>query len=345
MTASTGGYVQWALEQAPNAEGGANAVSSNVFYLPCSSFEFDPKPSMLEYGDELRGFFARSPHGGAAMYAPEGSFDLRLYPATLGAILHALCGSCVTTAGNGVITDPDAVAVPVGAYKHVFAFKATDPPQTGQMIYSPPAGGFYKAHGVAVDECSFATADGSWQMAAKLLGLHHETIADPTLTPSYETALPWREGQMALTWLAGTATTKEFDWKVTNGLKAERQYTTASLYPDSMVYDANLPIVGGSIPKRSFDVDDWNALVNGTTFAAKLKMVHSTAFAPVGAVTYKHTLWVEMPACEYVGGKRDPIRNERRNEAVFEWEARWDTATAKWITITLVNATPAYASY
>ena len=173
------------------------------------------------------------------------------------------------------------------------------------------------------------------------MALFAQAISDPSLTPTYEAAGPFREGELALTWLSGSAITREFDWKVTNGLAAERQFTTNSRYPDSIVYDANLPVLSGTIPKRSFDADDWGALVAGTTFAAKLKYTHSAA----AAGTYKHQMWVEMPACQYVEGKQDAIQNQRRNEAEFSWEARYDTVTSKWATITLVNSTAAYATY
>jgi hypothetical protein len=317
-----------------------------VFYLPATQVDIDPKPVMLERDDELRGGFFAAPHSGVAEYAPEGTLDGRLYPADLGLLLYAACGGCVTTAGNGVITDPDSVAVPTGAYRHVFSWKTTEIPQTMQLIYVPPNGvPFRKAQGVGIDELAVKVAGGAQTYAAKLLALVAATISDPVLTPSYATALPWRSGEIALTWLSGSAITKDFDWSIKNGLAHERQLTTNSRYPDSIIYQQALPVVGGSIPKRSFDVDDWNALVNGTTFAAKIKCVHGTAFAPVGAETYKHTFWVEMPACEYVTGKQDAIKNERRTEATFDWQARYDTATSKWATITLVNATAAYATY
>jgi len=342
MMASAGGYIQAMLEQAPNAEGGVNTVSSNVFYLPGTTIDFDPKPTMLERNDELRGEFAALPHSGVAKYEPEGSLESRLYPATLGLILHAAVGSCVTTAGDGgSVKDPDDVSVPVGAHRHVFAWKTTETPQTLQLTYAPPSGGFKRAQGVGVDELAFTAADGAWRMAAKMLALIAAPIADPSLTPSYETPGPWREGELALSWLAGSATTKEFDFAIKNGLATERQFTIASRYPDSIVYESNLPVVSGSIPKRSFDTDDWNALVAGTTCAAKLKFTHSQ----MATGSYPHQLWVEMPACQYVSGKQDAVKNERRTEAEFAWEARYDTVTSDWCTVTLVNATAAYASY
>jgi hypothetical protein len=50
----------------------------------------------------------------------------------------------------------------------------------------------------------------------------------------------------------------------------------------------------------------------------------------------------DAPACQLVSGKQDPVKNERRTKASWDWEARYDTATSKWCTITVVNATPAY---
>lgn len=341
--ASAGGYIHAALEQAPNAEGGSNAVSSNVFYIPGTTIDMDPKPTMLERNDELRGEFAALPHSGVAKYEPEGSLEGRMYPATLGLLLHAAVGSCTTTAGDGgSVTDPDSVAVPVGSHRHVFAWKTSEVPQTMQLQFAPPNGSpFRKAQGVGVDELSFKAEDGAWTMNAKLLALVNAIISDPSLTPAYETPGPWREGELALTWLSGSATTKEFSFSIKNGLKVERQFTTSSRYPDSIVYETNLPIVSGSIPKRSFDTDDWNALIAGTTFAATLKFTHSEN----AAGSYKHQLWIQLPACQYVSGKQDAIKNERRTEATFDFEARYDTLTSKWATITLVNATAAYATY
>ncbi len=343
MTPSTGGYIQAALEQAPNAETGANPVSSNLFYLPGTSIEFDPKMVPLEHNDELRGGFYAAPHDGAGEYAPEGSLEGRLYPALAGLLLAAACGSVTSTQGvaGPTVTDPDSVQIPVGAYRHVMAFKETEIPQTLQMIYAPPPGGFWKAQGVGIDELSFKADNGAQTFTAKLLALIAARISDPTLTPSYEAVSAWRKGQMALTWLAGSAITEDFDWSIKNGLKTESQFTTASLYPDSIVYDNPLPVVGGSIPKRAFDDDDWNALTAGTTFAAKIKLTHST----VVTGTYKHQIWVEMPACQYVTGKQDPVKNERRTKATFDWEARYDVATSKTCTITVVNATPKYDTY
>lgn len=339
--ASTGGYIQAALEQAPNAEGGANAVSSNLFYLPAVTIDMNPDPQMLDTGDELRGNFAEYPNSGVGEYNPSGSLDGRCYPGTLGLLLNAACGGCVTTVGDGIIVDPDAVPVPAGAYQHVFSWRATEIPQTMQLIYAPPPGGFRKSQGVGINELSFKADGGAQTFAAQLLNLVTKKLTDPLLTPSYEAAQPWRAGELAITWLASSAVTEDFDWSIKNGIKTERAYTTGSRFPDAIVYEQKIPVLGGSIPKRSLIDVDYDALLAGTTFAAKLKMTHSQD----AATGYKHQMWVELPACQYQSGKGDAIKNERRNQASFDWAARYDVATSKWATITLVNSTPAYATY
>lgn len=339
---SAGGYIQAALEQAPNPEGGVSPVSSNLFYVPGTTIEVDPKPTMLERDDELRGGFFEYPNAGVAEYNPEGSLEGRLYPGLVGLLLSAACGGCVSSAGDGAaVLDPDGVAVPVGAYRHVFSWRSSEIPQTLQLLYAPPAGGFWKASGVGLDELALKASGGAQTYSAKLFALVAATLADPGLTPSYEAASPWRAGEMELNWLSGSAVTEEFEWSVKNGLKIERAFTTNSRYPDAIVYEQNLPTVSGTIPKRSLDADDWEALVAGTQFAARMHYVHSQPAA--GA--YRHQLWVELPGCQYQGGKADAIKNERRNKASFDWAARYDEVSAGWATLTLVNSTPTYATY
>lgn len=342
--ASTGGYIQAKLETAPNAEGGSNALSSNIFYIPGTTIDMDPKMTPLEHNDELRGGFYASPHSGAAEYNPEGSLEGRVYPATIGQLLFAACGTDTPVQGvaGPTVVDPDAVEIPATVYRHVFGWGAGEVPQTMQLVYAPPSGGFWKAQGVGIDELAFAAAEGAQTFSAKLMALIAAQIADPTLTPSYEAAAPWRAGELSLTWLAGSAITEDFNWSIKNGMKTERQFTSGSRYPDAIVYDQALPVVGGSIPKRAFDADDYAALTSGTPFAAKIKYTHSEH---VAATSYHHQLWVEMPACQYVAATIDPIKNERRNKASFDWEARYDTATSKWCTITLCTAVAAYATY
>ena len=329
MTASTGGYIQGALEQTPRTSGGAQKISSVVMYHPGTSIDMDPKVTVLERKDELRGGFYAMPHSGVAAYDPDGTMSGRIYPTSFGQILACAIGD-------------DTPSSHTEGYHHTYAWRQTEIPQTMQLIFAPPAGGFWKANGVGVDELTVKVENNAWTYDAKLMGLYAAPIADPTLTPSYETQTPWRAGQMALTWLSNTAVTEDFSWSIKNGLKQERSFTLASAaYPDSIVYGAALPVVSGSIPKRSLATADWDALVNGTPFSAVITMTHNQFIT--SAVPF--LLTITMPACQYVSAKADPIKNERRNKATFDWEARYDTGTTAFCTVVLNNNTATYATY
>ena len=337
------GYIQAALEQAPNSENSTNKVSTTVFYLPGTSIEIDPDMTVLERGDELRGGFYQAPHAGAAEYAPKHTINSRMYPAVMGLYLCLLCGGVTTTQGDGgSVKDPAGVSIPADAYRHVFSWKTGDVPQTAQLIACAPDGGaFWKLQGVGANQMTFSRDGGAWVCEGELLSLVAKTISDPSLTPAYEAAKPWRAGQMTLSWLNSTAVTEDFEWKIDNGLTTEYQMSDPSIFPDSIVYEENLPVLGGTIDKRSFKTADWNALEAGTQFNATMHWTHSES----ATGTYKHQLWVECPGAQYVSGKPDAIENKRRNKASFEWAARQDSVTGEWAKITLVNATPTYAVY
>ena len=59
----------------------------------------------------------------------------------------------------------------------------------------------------------------------------------------------------------------------------------------------------------------------------------------VQGTSIHYSLVATMPACQYVTAKADAIKNERRNKASFDWEARYDTNTSAWCDITLENDT------
>jgi len=336
-------YLRLAAEQAPNAEGGSNTVSSVTFDIPVRSLSYEPEPTLLDVSDELRGYTAEAPHKGVASYSPSASFKTRVYPGILGALLLGATGGVTTTAGDGAdVKDPDTVAIPVGAHRHVYAWATGSIPQTFQAYGAPPVGLFYKSQGMGIDTLAFAVEDGCWQADVNTKMLYTGIVSDPSITPAVETTVPFVAGTMTLSWLSGSAVTKEFSWQVENTLLTERQFTTASKFPDSIIIDKSYQRLVGSITKVAVDADDWNAFINGTTFAATIKMVHTQK---IGATDYYHSLWVEMPACQYVSGKLGEITNDRRHEASFEWRAAYDTSTSKWATITLVNGTSALTTY
>jgi len=336
-------YLRLAAEQAPNAEGGENTVSSVTFDVPVTSLKLDPNPTMLDISDELRGYSAQAPHKGVASYEPSATFKTRTYPGVLGALLLGACGSVTTTQGDGsAVKDPDDAAIPATAYRHVYAWATGSTPQTFQAQAAPPVGLFYKATGMGIDSLNFAVEDGCWVADVATKQLYTGIISDPSVTPSFETPDPFVAGTMTLTWLSNSATTKDFTFGISNQLILERQFTTASLFPDSITIDTPYQVVSGTIGKVAMDADDWTALLAGTTFSATIKMVHTEHIA---STSYHHTLWIEMPACQLQSGDIGEITNDRRHEATYEWAARYDTSTSKWATVTLVNATAALTAY
>jgi hypothetical protein len=337
-------YCQIATEQTPNAEGGAATVSSNVFYLPGIEIPMDPGLEVLDIADELRGYAAEPPHLGAAAYAPKISGKIRARPSYLGLLLLlATSGTCTTTEGNGSsVTDPDSASIPATAYRHVFSWSTTDPPKTAQMQLSPPSGLFFKASGCGLDRLAFEFDKGCLMANPEFKALYWGTQSDPSLTPSMDTTAPFREGNMTISWMSNSAVTKDFGFAIDNNLETDRQFTTASLYPDRVRYTDTPQRITGTIAKETFDADDWAALIGGTTFSATIKLVHNSHIA---STSYHHSMWIEMPACQLVKSDIDPIKNTRRHEAKYDWQARYDTATSKWATITLVNGTAAYETY
>lgn len=340
---STGPYLEAALEQAPNGESGSNAVSSNVFWLPAQGIEDDDGLALLEEQDALLGYIARMPHLGAAEYAPTVKLPkVWARPSYLGLLLTAIAGSITTVQGDGsTIKDPENNVIPVGAYRHTITFKQAEPPQTLRLRMASGDGKYRKASGMGVNSLEFGFDGGALSLACELLGLYLADIIDPALTPAIDMVEPFRKGDMTLTWPVGSATTDDFSFKIENPLVAKAGFANASLYPSLLEYDG-LPLISGTISRQSLSTGDWSALTGGAKFSAVIKIKHRQT---IGATSYYHTLWVVMPGCQYVGADRKAIQNQRRREVDYNWEARYDSATASLATITLVNGTAAYATY
>jgi len=339
-------FVRLSAEQAPNAEGGSNTVSSVNFDIPATEFTMNPNVELLERNDEMRGASGELPHLGAAAYNPEFSLPTRLYPGSLGILLLLACGGVTTTEGDGAtVVDPDSTAIPSSAYRHVFSWDLTNPPQTAQVYHGNKGDGlFYKGQGVAIDRLDFAPEGGVWRATAAMKGLYWAIVSDPSITPSFETTKPFIDGYLTLDdWLSGGATVTDFNFAINNGVEAQRSRQTASAFPDAMEFADGQPWpqITGRISAQTFDSDDWSALVAGTTFAATIHLTHTEN----AAGSYKHQMWIEMPACQYIGGEIDPSNNNRRHPASFDWAARYDTSTSKFATVTLVNATSSLATY
>lgn len=337
------GYKQALFESIPGNETNSPTASTKLIYHPLITADAQPVPDPMERDDELRNQDQPLPLLSDA-YDPSWGLDMRAYPDSLGFELKGLLGSPTTTAGNGVITDPDAVVIPAGATRHVWTAPfgpSGVSPQTTQRIYAWKDEGFYaKLKGCATQNLSLDSPEkGGVMLKCGGPALYMTPISNPSLTPSYESLAvrPFVRGNLTLSWLSGSATTEDFTIGCTNPVETVRSLGIASLFPDVMEKASQTPIAwSGSIPKRHIDPDDYDALVNATGFAATAKWVGSSVIA--SAYTYK--LFIEMSNVQYVSGGPNALSNNRRIGAQFDWKATY-AGTAS-VTVTLVNATTSY---
>jgi hypothetical protein len=338
------GYVKEAFESIPGNESNSPTLSSKVLYPPIQSFQPKPGAKPLSRDDELRNQDEPLPVISDA-YEPSWEYKSRAYPDLLGWRLKHICGAPTTTTGNGIITDPDGVVIPTGAYRHVFAapFGPSGPsPLTAEMIAAyRDQSAFFELRGAACAQLGLETPEeGGAVIAANGPALFAKRIADPSQTPAYESlsVRPFVRGNLSLSWLTGSGTTEDFSLTIDNPVEAARSLGIASKYPDVMEKANDGPIVvSGSIPKRQLDPDDYDALINATGFAAVAKWVNESVIA----AAYPYKLYVAMLNCQYTDGDVEALQNQRRHGASFSWKST--TPSAGSTTITLINATASYA--
>jgi hypothetical protein len=337
------GYVRESFESIPGNESNSPTLSTKKLFPPIQSVAPKLGAKPLSRDDELRNQdepLAVVPDA----FAPSWEYKSRAYPDVTGWRLKHVCGDPVTTAGNGIITDPDGAVIPTGAFRHVFKAPfgpAGANPITTQMEAAYlDQGTFFRLKGCACAELSIETPEeGGAGLSASGPANHMAKIANPALSPAFEalSIRPFIRGNLSLSWLAGSGATQDFSLTIANPVEAARSLGIASKFPDIMEKANEGPIVvSGSIPKRQLDPDDYDALVAATGFAALAKWVSDSII--VGSYPYK--LFLAMANCQYVDGDIDALQNQRRHGASFNWKST--TASTGSTTITLVNATESY---
>lgn len=341
------GYLHAAYESVVGTELNTPTLSTKVIYLPALSFAPALNPAPLERDDELRGLdepMAVIPE----MYDPTWGLETRMYPDLTGFLLKLILGAPTTTAGDGIITDPDAATIPVGAFRHVWTapYGPTGlSPLTAQFqaAYKDETV-FFRLKGSAADTFAITNpASGGSRIASSGPALYMARIADPALTATYESLaiVPFLRRHITIgTWLTGTGITEDFSVTISNPL-ADRVRTmgAASAFADDLEKGDTPITVTGSIPKRAIDLDDYDALLNATGFATKIRWQSTVNVTG----SYKYAFWLEMPNCQYTDGGPEALTNARRHGASFDFKATNASGAAgssKW---TLVNATTSYA--
>ena len=337
------GYVRESFESIPGNETNAPTLSTKKLFPPIQSLQPKLGAKPLSRDDELRN--QDEPLAVITdAYAPGWEYKSRAYPDLTAWRLKHICGEPTTTAGNGIITDPDGVVIPTGAYRHVFKApfgpSGASPLTTQLEAAYADQSTFFRLKGAACVELTIETPEeGGASLSANGPANYMARIADPALSPAYEalSIRPFVRGNLTLSWLANSGTTQDFSLTIANPVEASRSLGIASKFPDVMEKANEGPIVvSGSIPKRQLDPDDYDALLNATGFAALAKWISDSLIT--GAYPYK--LFAAMSNCQYVDGDVDALQNQRRHGANFSWKST--TASTGSTTITVVNATPSY---
>lgn len=341
--ATTCDLVQVILEETPPAEGDTPVLSNDIFYMPATEVPLQPNPSYDDRSDEVRCLEGSAPPQ-IAGYLPSGGFNMRMYPNLL-PVLFAIAGYDATvTPGDGIIQDPDNVAVPSGAYLWEFERRPDVTAQTAQVT------------NVFVDELQYIRSIGSGIstftlspdgiFSSDLLALVWARLnSDPNLTPVYDDFdVPnLRRGDLYIQWLADGAPLADWNLTSTNPLIQGKNFGVASgsYFPDTLEVDEGIPEVTGASPKTTMSDADLDAFMDATTFAALARWT-SPAFI-VGAYPYK--MWADMPAVAYVSGTVPAMRRARRHPLDLGWKAFHDSVAGYDIKFTIVNATPSIADF
>lgn len=318
--------------------------STKVLYTPALEFSTEAGVAHLDRSDEVRGT-DDVPSVVTEMYDPTWSLRTRAYPDVLGFYLWLMLGDPTTTAGDGIITDPDSATIPTGAHRHVWTapFGPTGAyPLTAQFQPAWADQGFYqKVKGAAIETLSLVTPEsGGLTLEASGPALYADDQANPSLSPAYESLSikPFLYKDMTLpTWLSGAASSKSCSLTIEQSLEPDRDLGSGSAWRNELYRGDGPTRIRGSVEQALIDGDDWNALIAATGFAAVARWVSETVIA--SGYTYK--LWVSMSNAQYVSGGPSPITNRRRIPASFDFVAT--TAGSASATITLVNATASYA--
>lgn len=287
--------------------------------------------------------------GDTSLFPATGTFILT----TTGPVLTAVtytgktatsftgCSNHPATTGGEAVNDH----VPTGASKWVLNKRDSITAQTAQVKINYAAeNNLLEGHGYGISQLGLNAAG---ELTAELMGLYlRRLVADTTTVPVIPASAipPARRGDLYLSQLAGGATPTDFSIAFANGL--ERYYGLSLLpssdFPSEMDHGEEQVRVTGSIPKRIFDADDWDALKNATTFAAKARWRSKKV---IGATAAFYTLWIDMPACQFVGGDADEQGNKRRVGASYDFFAGYDETAGYDVRITLTNDVVAIATY
>lgn len=337
-------YAKLELENTQSNEGTTAGVFGTPFFLPATEVGLVPNPQPLDRSDEQRGVDGRLQQA-ENEYEPEGAITIRGYASYLGALLYILFGDVVTTAGNGVITDPDGNVIPAGATRHVFAKKPGATPKSAR-ITAAYGDSWIQGRGVTIPELGFSLdEDGMKGNASLMANFVSRLTADPGDTPDYEdfSILPFRRRNVTVDLdNGGTKNIESIEWTMEQSLEYVRDLGTATGFPTDTERENSFEGflgLAGTVTRRDFDDADWDALIRATVFGLTIK---AESEQNIGATNYPYAMWVEAPGAQIIGGENEALKNQARHQHELNWQAGYDESAAYDFRVTVVNATPAY---
>jgi hypothetical protein len=328
-------------------EASAVGVSTSTFFPPATEVGLGWDAQTEDRTDEIRGTLEPLSPDVVGQNIQTGPWNMRLYPNLLGLALFLCLGPPTSTAGDGIITAPDATVIPTGATRHVW-----DSATLSGLIrmarlrrgYPSPVGAFLRSYGVTVPEININAGDVNAfsTMQASLSALFSEVISDPSLTVSTDApqVLPFKYGQHTVqTWLAASAIPTGLTWTISNPVEPYKDmgvtsnfYTTFDRPNDA---GSAAPRISGSVVKKYLDTDDIAAMLAGTEFTVKSQWIHSVTIAASG---YPYKLFIEGTG-KYTGYEQDSVQNRPRAGATIPFSlGKPGSGSGSAFKITLVNA-------
>lgn len=339
-------YVEARFETgtAPGKESGvSSSFAAKTIYFPCESFSHNQNWAQLYRDDELR-TINEPVRFDQESAEPEWSMTIRMYPDSFAFMMKAHLGSPVTTAGDGIITDLGAVAVPAGAYRHRWTapYATGTTPQTVMFrVADPESPMYYDVRGATVESCQVSSPDSggitvTWSGKANYIS----RTADPALTAAYESLAiePFLRSYATLSWLAGSAATDSLEWSVEKNVEHTRTYGGASKWPDLVEHGEGVVVPSGTITKRTINTTDWDALLAATRFTFLAGYVHLDFIT--GAYPYKVYFQAPSTSAAYTTGGPEEHSNRKRTPASFDFRVTRDTAAS--CVIEVANSTASY---
>lgn len=341
-------YAQALVELLPNAESAPNALSSTAVWNPYRQFRMHATPVEDDRTDEYRGTAEPITPDRTGWEQSEGSANGRLYGNPVGLFFALALGLPVTTAGNGVITAPDATVIPAGAFRHVWDSSVIDPAviKTAQFRsnWGNNSGVYMIDRGVTCTAIELGIGDRGEPstFGADLAGLYQARIANPSLTPTYDatTVLPFYRSHFSVpTWLTGAASPLGMTLNLTSPVEpapvlAASGWPTAWSRPNEA---GAVPRLTGTISMLSVDVEDYDAFYNNSPFAYMVKWVHTQTIAASG---YPYKLFIEGMA-SYTDYDAGEMEHKLRHGLDIPFSTGKSGATQAF-KITLVNGQSAY---